>query len=76
MQKYSFKNYSSKKQEKIGRLRNMQKRSPKDCSSKRKNIFFWGGGGGKPAKKKIQKSGYIFWKARQLFKSAASKIIE
>ena len=40
VQKNSFKNYSFKKRGKtLGRLRNMRKRSPKDCSSKQRNFF-------------------------------------
>ena len=53
VQKSSFKNYSSKKGKNIvGRLRNMRKRSPKDCSSKQRN-FFWSGRGRKPAKARL-----------------------
>jgi len=40
-QKNSFKNYSSKTKEKIGRLRNMQKRSPKIVVPRKRNYISW-----------------------------------
>ena len=72
VQKNSFKNYSFKKRGKtLGRLRNMRKCIPKDCSSKQRNFFLGAVGGANLQKRgfknhRSKKSDYIFWKAPKL----------
>ena len=67
VQKNSFKNYSSKRQEKDEEgSETCKSAAPKIVVPKKEHVF---------AKKRSQKSGYIFWKALKLFKSAAPKII-
>ena len=76
-QKNSFKNFSSKTKEKIGRLRNMQKRSPKIVVPRKRNYISWKTP--KPGKAHFQnhpiKRTPYFLEGSETYASTASKII-